>query len=53
MKDIISIEKMQWVKLRARVLYPEIPDDPEVQPALFLIDIEKAEAPEKEIVYMM
>lgn len=53
MKELIKIEKMQWVKIRARVVYPEIPDDPEVQPALFLVDIEKTVAPENEIVYMV
>lgn len=53
MKEADPIEKMQWVKIKARVRYPEIPDDPEVQPALFLIDMEQTSAPEKEVVYMM
>lgn len=53
MKETGPIEKMQWMKIRARIRYPEIPDDPEVQPALFLISMEKTEAPKNEVVYMV
>ena len=51
-KDVEAITKMQWVKLRARVRYPEIPGETELQPVLFLLDMEPTEPPKEAVVYI-
>lgn len=48
----VAIQKMQWVKVRARVEYEVFPGASEMQPVLYLIDMEPTEKPEDEIVYM-
>ena len=52
MKDNGPIENKAWKKIKARVEYPDIPGVDELQPVLYLIDMENAVPPQNEIVYM-
>ncbi len=52
MKESAEIQKLQWMKVKARVEYPNIPGEAERQPVLFLVEMEPAEKPKDEIVYM-
>ena len=51
-KDVETITKMQWVNIKARVKYPEIPGETELQPVLFLLEMEPTEEPKETVVYI-
>lgn len=48
----IEFQKKEWVKIRARFEFESIVYEDSRQPVLYLIEMEKAEKPEEEIVYL-
>ena len=48
----INLRRHQWVKLRARFEYEQLPNNPKKNPVLHLIDLEPAVKPDPEVVFM-
>ncbi|MGN1267333.1 MAG: GTP-binding protein [Dorea sp.] len=48
----ISFEQNEWIKVRVRFEYESYYGDGDMQPILYLLEMEKAEKPEEEIVYL-
>lgn len=48
----IEIQKKQWMKVRARFEFESLMDMGDLQPVLYLIDMEPTEEPEEKVVYL-
>lgn len=48
----LELELKSWALIRAKMEFEYIPETGQEQPVLYLIDMEPAEAPEEEVVYL-
>ncbi len=48
----MEIEKKKWMKIRARLEFESFMDMGDMQPVLYLVDMESAEKPKEEVVYL-